>query len=430
MVSNLRLSHNGRYIMYENTLYDIATDTTFTTDSTDIGFWITFLKENSEQSYKNSLTKYSDIQKLIRETSYHVSNFFVGIEKDTFLFEFESKHSNKLITEDTNLEVNLDKLNSSWDFIIGKLNTIKEQSVLSKAGDKISSGVDWVKEKGIDWFFENLRKALFSWGGAAVQTFLATYGAAAGGNVVLVIVWGAMLAYDIYRGTQGNWDWVNILIDLIGVVTTGPGAKVLVNLFKKLGIMGKNLPLKEIITKLGTTKMGNWFVKIINLIVSKTSTIIKWVSSGINWLSSKLGIKNLTKYTSNITSRVSPIIDEISSVTSKVIKPQINKVSQVGKSTAGQVKQGLKNIGSKVGDVTSKTASQVKQGLKNVGSKVGGVTSTRPGQVVTSAGITYGANKVLGGSTEVLGGAYGNEDDNIGNQLASMDIKYDISQLP
>ena len=138
----------------------------------------------------------------------------------------------------------------------------------------------------------------------------------------------------------------------------------------------------------------------------------------------------MTKYTSNITSRVSPIIDEISSVTSKIIKPQINKVSQVGKSTAGQVKQGLKNIGSKVGDVTSKTASQVKQGLKNVGSKVGGVTSTRPGQVVTSAGITYGANKVLGGSTEVLGGAYGNEDDNIGNQLASMDIKYDISQLP
>jgi hypothetical protein len=409
MVSNLRLSHNGRYIMYENTLYDIATDTTFSMDSTDIGFWITFLKENSEQSYKNSLTKYSDIQKLIRETSYHISNFFTGIEKDTFLFEFESKYSNKLITEDTNLEVNLDKLNSSWDFIIGKLNTIKEQSTLSKIGGKISSGIDWVKEKGIDWFFEGLRDALQSWGGAAVQTFLATYGAAVGGNVVLVVVWGAMLAYDIYKGTQGNWDWTNIIIDLLGVVTTGPGAKVMGNLFKRLGIMGKNLPLKEIITKLGTTKMGSWFVKIINLIASKTSTIIKWVSSGINWLSSKLGIKNLTKYTSNITSRVSPIIDEISSVTSKTIKPQINKVTQVGKSTVGQVKQGLKNVGSKIGDATS----------------------TRLGQVATSAGMTYGANKVLGGSTEVLGGAFqNNSNDDIIKLLVSKPIKYDPNMWP
>jgi hypothetical protein len=395
--------------MYENTLYDIATDTTFSMDSTDIGFWITFLKENSEQSYKNSLTKYSDIQKLIRETSYHISNFFTGIEKDTFLFEFESKYSNKLITEDTNLEVNLDKLNSSWDFIIGKLNTIKEQSTLSKIGGKISSGIDWVKEKGIDWFFEGLRDALQSWGGAAVQTFLATYGAAVGGNVVLVVVWGAMLAYDIYKGTQGNWDWTNIIIDLLGVVTTGPGAKVMGNLFKRLGIMGKNLPLKEIITKLGTTKMGSWFVKIINLIASKTSTIIKWVSSGINWLSSKLGIKNLTKYTSNITSRVSPIIDEISSVTSKTIKPQINKVTQVGKSTVGQVKQGLKNVGSKIGDATS----------------------TRLGQVATSAGMTYGANKVLGGSTEVLGGAFqNNSNDDIIKLLVSKPIKYDPNMWP
>jgi hypothetical protein len=395
--------------MCENTLYDIATDTTFTTDSTDIGFWVKFLKENSEQSYKNSLTKYSDIQKLIRETSYHVSNFFTGIEKDTFLFEFESKYSNKLITEDTNLEVNLDKLNSSWDFIIGKLNIIKEQNTLSKVGSKISSGIDWVKEKGIDWFFEGLRDALQSWGGAAVQTFLATYGAAAGGNVVLVVVWGAMLAYDIYRGTQGNWDWVNILIDLVGVVTTGPGAKVIGNLFKRLGIMGKNLPLKEIITKLGTTKMGTKIVEFVNLIVSKTSTIIKFVSTGINWLSTKLGIKNLTKYTSNITSRVSPIIDEISSVTSKVIKPQINKVSQVGKSTAGQVKQGLKNVGSKIGNVTS----------------------TRPGQVTTAAGMTYGANKLLGGNTEVLGGAFkNNSNDDIIKLLGSKPIKYDPNMWP
>ena len=61
-------------------------------------------------------------------------------------------------------------------------------------------------DKGLGWFFENLRKALFSWGGAAVQTFLATSTGGVG-NVILVVVWGAMLAWDILQGIKGNWDW-------------------------------------------------------------------------------------------------------------------------------------------------------------------------------------------------------------------------------
>ena len=56
-ISKLQLSHNGRYIIYENTIYDVSTDTSFDISSTNIDFWLNFLKENSEQSYKNLLTK-------------------------------------------------------------------------------------------------------------------------------------------------------------------------------------------------------------------------------------------------------------------------------------------------------------------------------------------------------------------------------------
>ena len=89
-ISKIQLSHNGRYIMYENTIYDVSIDKSFNVNSTDLNFWLTFLKENSEQSYKNLILKYNDIQKIIRETVYNVSNFFSDREIDKFLIEFES----------------------------------------------------------------------------------------------------------------------------------------------------------------------------------------------------------------------------------------------------------------------------------------------------------------------------------------------------
>jgi hypothetical protein len=407
-ISQIQLSHNGRYIIYENIIYDVHTDKSFDIHTTDLNFWLTFLKENSEQSYKNLLTKYIDIQKIIRETVYNVSNFFTSTDKDKFLLEFETKFSNNLITEDSNQESNIDKINSSWDFIIEKVNTqfelLKEDGLFSKIGEKISSGFNWLKEKGIGWFFEQLRTALQSWGGAAVQTFLATFGAAVGGNVILVIVWGTMLAYDIYRGIQGEWDWANLLIDIIAVITTGPGAKIIGGLFSKLGIMGKNLPLGKIIQKISTSKLGLWFANLIKKVASKISSITELIGKGVSWLSTKLGIKNLSKVTSNITSKVSSIVDEISTATSKVIKPKISNVAQ--------------------------KSNVLKQGLKSAGSGVKKIASTKGGQIATSAGLTYGVNKATGSSNEVLGGAFIDKEQQMADLLSNDNFEIDINQLP
>ena len=397
-ISKLQLSHNGRYIIYENTIYDVSTDTSFDISSTNMDFWLNFLKENSEQSYKNLLTKYSDIQKIIRETVYNVSNIFTGRDKDKFLLEFESKHSNNLLTEELNHDNNISKINSSWDFIIEKVNEFnilkeqeKEQGFFSKIGDKISSGFTFLKEKGISWFFEQLRTALQSWGGAAVQTFLATFGSAVGGNVILVIVWGTMLAYDIYRGIQGEWDWANLLIDLIAVITTGPGAKVIGSLFSRLGIMGKNLPLGEILRRISTSKLGSWFSNVIKVVISGVSKIAGYVSQGIKWLGSKLNIKSLDKVSTQITSKLSEITSEIATTASKVSKPVSGKVSNF------------------VGKVSPKIGA-VKQGAKNL-------VKSKTGQVGTSAGVTAGFNKLTGSNNQVFGNAFKDTEGNIINLL-------------
>ena len=272
-LNSLTLSHNGQYIMYENTMYDIANDNKINIDSVDFNFWLTFLKENSEHSYKNLILKFSDIQKIIRETVYCVSNLFDDRNKDKFLIEFETKFSNNLIIESSDSENNILNICNSWDFIIDKINILKEQDGLlgkvksgaSYVSDKVSQGFKYLKEKGVNWFFENLRKALFSWGGAAVQAFLATSTGGVG-NIALVVVWGAMLAWDLYLGTTtGTWDWANILIDIVGVVTTGPGAKIIGGIFQKLGILGSKLPLSGIIQRMSTAGSSTvrWFSSII-----------------------------------------------------------------------------------------------------------------------------------------------------------------------
>lgn len=222
--------------------------------------------------------------------------------------------------------------------------------------------------------------------------------------MILVIVWGTMLAYDIYRGIQGEWDWANLLIDIIAVITTGPGAKIIGGLFSKLGIMGKNLPLGKIIQKISTSKLGLWFANLIKKVASKISSITELIGKGVSWLSTKLGIKNLSKVTSNITSKVSSIVDEISTATSKVIKPKISNVAQ--------------------------KSNVLKQGLKSAGSGVKKIASTKGGQIATSAGLTYGVNKATGSSNEVLGGAFIDKEQQMADLLSNDNFEIDINQLP
>jgi hypothetical protein len=383
MNPNLLLSHNGQYIMYENRLYDIASDKLFEIKNTKIDFWLKFLKENSKESYRNKITSLNELQKIIRETVYSLSEIFDRKTKDFFIFEFEQKYTNNLIIESSNTELNIKHISSSWDYIIESISkyiTLNEQSedkgFFSKIKNKINAGTDWLVNKGLGWFFENLRKALFSWGGAAVQTFLATSTGGVG-NVVLVVVWGAMLAWDILQGINGNWDWVNIIIDLVGVVTTGPGAKIIGGIFQKLGLIGTKLPLSGIIQKMSTSGSATvkWFSSILSKIVSGLSQIGSYMLQGVSWLGKKLGIKSLEKVSSQLSSKLKSVVNDVSKASTSL-------------------KQNVVNTGSSV---------------KNKLAPVGSALKSKTGQVATATGLTYGFNSASGEDNKAFAGAFQNK---------------------
>jgi hypothetical protein len=412
MVFNLNLlslSHNGQYIMYENTLYDIATDNTFKIKNTDINFWLNFLKENCQESYKNNITDFLGIQKIIRETVYGISKIFDEKTKELFVLEFEQKYSNNLIVESDSKESNINTISSTWGYIIesvSKLFIIKEQSedksFFSKIGDKINTGTDWLMGKGLGWFFENLRKALFSWGGAAVQTFLATSTGGVG-NVVLVIVWGAMLAWDLLLGIKGEWDWANIIIDLVGVVTTGPGAKIIGGIFQKLGIMGSKLPLSGIIKKMSTSgsSVVKWFSSMLSKIVSGVSTIGSYMLQGISWLSKKLGIKSLDKVSGQLNTKLKDVVSNISKASTS-----------------------LKTKAVKAG--TSSTVNTLKKG----GNVLKSALTSKPGQIATAAGLTYGVNKAFGADNRAFAGSFSDDEGRIMSLALNQQAEYSDEDLP
>lgn len=373
------LSHNGQYILYESTIYNIAEDKSFSIKNTDLSFWLKFLKENSKESYKNKINDLSGLQKIIRETVYSLSEIFDRKTKDFFILEFEKKFSNNLITESSDTQSNVENISLSWDYIIESVSnflTISEQSedkgFFSKLKGKINAGTNWLMDKGLGWFFENLRKALFSWGGAAIQTFLATSTGGVG-NVVLVVVWGAMLAWDILQGINGNWDWLNIIIDLVGVVTTGPGAKIIAGAFKKIGILGSKLPLSGIITKVSASgsAMAKWFTTVFTKIVSGLSKIGSYMLQGVKWLSQKLGIKSLEKVAGQLKTKLSGVVDNIGRAGTAI------KISDT-------------NVGNKL-------------------APVGRALSSKPGQVATTAGLVAGINTAVGADNRPLAGAFQNK---------------------
>lgn len=370
-------------------------------------FHVSNLEINEGISYLNEIRKdyisnlFSDNQVVLENFTYKFSNIIVESTVD-LLNEIE-KFNNFLIeslisTVETIYEQEKAWYEKAWD---------KTKSVAKSAYNKAKDAVNFVVNKGLDWFMEQIRTALFSWGGAAIQAFLATSTAGVG-NVILVVVWGAMLAYDLYKGiVKNDWNWVYILIDLAAILTTGPGGKIMHSLFKGLGLLGKKLPLKTVVQSAQASKSSGWFGKMINSIVKGSATIGSYMLQGISWLSSKIGLKSFSGYTNKLKTSLNTFIDDLgkaaSGTTPKVLpKPTVPK------------------------PITPKKPSI----LSKTGATIGSALGTRPGKIATAAGIGYGFDAVTGGDTSVFSSAFVDKDAELYAALKKQKAEYDPEDLP
>lgn len=342
--------------MNGNTIYDVLLDESYNKNELSFEFWVNFLRENTIASYKNNIKNITEIQKFLRESVYNFATILEDKESTKFIVEYERKYANNLLNEDIEDHTNL--LSEVWDYIG---TTLFEQDLwssiksgVSKIGSSIKSGLskawDFIKEKGAPWFFENLRKALFSWGGVAIQAFLAhpSIQAASGGITtgLILTVWGAMLAYDVYEAIQGRPNWIYLLIDIVSLLTAGVGGKMVQGAASSIPKASAG-SLSKVLTELNKSSAGKSIATILKGASSGLSKVLGLVSSGIKWVGEKLGIKTL-----------------------------------------------------------SGASSQINSFIQNTFKQISNFAKTKTGTVALAAGTTYGIEKALGGEGKFLGGSF------------------------
>lgn len=356
---NILISNNARYYMYGDKIYDALLDESFDKDNLPLEYWVNLLRENTLASYEHGIKTITELQKFLRECVYNLSTLLEDRESTKFVLEFEKKFSNNLLNED--IEDYSNVLSESWDFIGTTLfeqnlwDKIKSgvSSVYSSVKSGISNAWNYIKEKGAPWFFENMRKALYSWGGVAVQAFLAhpSIQIASGGITtgLILTIWGAMLAYDTLEAIDGRPNWINLIIDIVSLLTLGVGGKAVQAAAASIPKASAG-SLSKVMVYLKNSSVGSWLINLLSKAGSSLSNVLSLVGKGITWVGEKLGITS------------------------------------------------LKN-----------SSSKINQFIGNTFSKFSNFASKPVGAAVVGGGLAYGIEKGLGGEAKMTGGAFQDE---------------------
>jgi hypothetical protein len=166
---------------------------------------------------------------------------------------------------------------------------VSPQTFTMAATSSVQAAVKKLTSITFDEFMEGLREFLAGTTGIVVQVALDLFGGGFG-KAINVLAWSSLLVYDVNLGvSKGKWDWFNIIIDAIGMATTGLGTKAIKAIASKIakGSRGTLEGLAKAIAKASPkiyTTLKTTLVKI--------SKFFGWVSKQlgkmVKWIASKL----------------------------------------------------------------------------------------------------------------------------------------------
>jgi hypothetical protein len=233
------------------------------------------------------------------------------------------------------------------------------------------SGFNWLKEKGLPWFFEKLREALGSTVGAVLQQLLDYTGI---GAIGVSILWAVMTLFDVAQLTSGVGSWAKLFFSVLGLLTAGALAKT-VGGFLKPFFSSTGGTLSSFFTKIAEKP---WFIKYIKPIVgwigSKLSWAIGLLDDAGKWVTKKLGASTIGGY-------VSKAAQWLQSIAESLVKFAGFESKQT---TAYLAKKDLQNQGKKL------ATKAVLDPVKDKGIEVSKDLSGRVGGETVKAGVELG----------------------------------------
>ena len=258
-------------------------------------------------------------------------------------------------------------MESELTWFVPGLNIIKLGYEVQKNWEKIKKMTlaDWIEE---------FRGFLNSGTGIAIQILLALTGA---GNIVNMIAWGAILAYDVgFAGVaQGNWNWYNIITSAIGILGSGAAAVVFKPVKSLLGTIKSIDAFVPALTKSPTIwkTVGGWVSKI----ASGGSWIVGKITSSIAWLIKKMpGLEKILAPLNKGIAWVKNMFDTWIKGIAAYVKGGATQNLGKGHSYLGSADDLAKGVGKKTASTTDKLATKAGVGavtkayhtIKNAGS--------------------------------------------------------------
>lgn len=181
--------------------------------------------------------------------------------------------------------------------------------------NQLASAVDYIKKNGLGVVFENLRKALMSMVGTAIQVALSFTGA---GAIVNEVAWGIMTLYDAYQYfvNSAPGSLANLIIDLICLLTAGTLGKVL---GKLVGTVGTSIG--GVLQKFMATGVGQAIKPVLNVISSGASTLSSWLGQAAKFMADKMGIT----WVAGLLGKVVTFFKDMATKLSALVAPTVAK---------------------------------------------------------------------------------------------------------
>lgn len=204
--------------------------------------------------------------------------------------------------------------------------------MLVKGTDK---AIDTLRGMTLDQIMEGFRSFLNGVGGMVVQAILSIFGGPLGAGLNM-FAWAALTVYDVYKASQGNINWWNIIIDVFSLITNGVAAR---------SMSSAKLASAEVQTAEGTmSALAKKFPKVYEYVksigqnlTSFGSKITGMIKNAIGWLTSKLPF--LKPALSGLQSALTKVVTFIEKI-AKAIKSPLGS-----KAVANITKKGLSSAG-------------------------------------------------------------------------------------
>jgi len=292
---------------------------------------------------------------IVIENYYSVYNNLITEVSSDLISELDRFH--KFLKHSISLE--LYRLNEQSDNVMMRraLQTPEQAKQTNKVIDDqqkqqamwLNTAVSYIKQKGVGYFMEQLRTALFTATGTAIQILVSLTGPATAGigPAIVTGIWCILGLYDLYQITQGvEGAWANFIIDIICALTAGSLGGVL---SKFVGTAGKTLvtSLQNLMSK----GMGPYIIPVISVIQKSGTTVARWFTWAGLFVKNNLGMPWLFKQVAPATKYISEIVEQI------MKHPKVQSTKQAVIPTSRQV--GIVSPIGKAGYLAGKTVASL-----------------------------------------------------------------------